>query len=302
MANLTNAGVTNRHYIDLTGFDRLRDEVDQLRLRYAEAQPFPHVVVDDVLPIELFDKAVAEFPGTDDPSWTGYLHINEMKYGNPHIRTWGQTLQQVADALCSDEFVELLGTLTGFDGLIADTAMDGGGLHQTLRGGYLNVHADFTTNHRVRSWRRRVNVLLYLNPTWRAEWGGSLELWDSSVTRCVRSIEALGNRMVIFTTSDDAYHGHPEPLRCPDGAARRSLALYYFTEESGTKRRPTNYRPRPGDGLKGLLIWMDRQALKGYDAVKTRFRLTDRAANGALRRTYRAVRRVRRSDRPAGRQ
>jgi hypothetical protein len=39
------------------------------------------------------------------------------------------------------------------------------------------------------------------------------------------------NRAVIFNITDDAYHGHPEPLRCPDNQARYSMALYYFTED-----------------------------------------------------------------------
>ena len=268
MANSTKATVTKRHYIDLTGFNRLRDEVDQLRLQYATAQPFPHIVLDGVLPIELFDEATAEFPDVDDPSWTGYLHVNEMKYGNPRVRTWGLKLQQIADTLCGDEFVELLQALTGFDDLLADAAMDGGGLHQTLRGGFLNVHTDFTTNHRERSWRRRVNVLFYLNERWSPEWGGALELWDAEVTSCVASIEPVGNRMVIFTTADDAYHGHPEPLRCPEGTARRSLALYYFTREQLPRRKSTNYRPRPGDGWKRIAIWADRWVLSAYDSAK----------------------------------
>jgi hypothetical protein len=279
-------------YLDLDRFERLRGEVDELRPRYASARPFPHVVLDDVLAVEDFDAAVSEFPAIDDPGWTGYLHINEMKYANARPDTWGPTLQRIATALCSDEFVELLGRLTGFQGLLADESMDGGGLHQTLRGGFLNVHTDFTTNHRVRNWRRRVNVLLYLNHAWSSEWGGSLEFWDATVSACVRSVEPWGNRMVIFTTSDDAYHGHPTPLRCPDGEARRSLALYYFTEEDRPRRRATQYRSRPRDGLKGAAIWMDRQALQAYDLIKMRFGLTDRVASRTLARAHHSIHRV----------
>jgi hypothetical protein len=275
---------TSGPYVDLMGFDRLHREVDRLHVEYASAQPFPHIVLDDVLPVELFAKAVAEFPGADDPSWTGYLHINEMKYGNPRMRTWGATLQQVGNALCGDEFVALLGKLTGFEGLIADKEMDGGGLHQTLPGGFLNVHTDFTTNHLMRHWRRRINVLLYLNDLWLPEWGGALELWDADVTSCVRAIAPIGNRMVIFTTAESAFHGHPEPLSCPGGVARRSLALYYFTAERLLQRRPTNYRPRPDDGWRRIAIWADRWVLRAYDAAKTRFGLSDRFASGALRR------------------
>ena len=62
--------------------------------------------------------------------------------------------------------------------------MDGGGLHQTMRGGHLNIHADFSTHHVHENWARRVNILLYLNEEWRDEWGGELELWDHDMTAC----------------------------------------------------------------------------------------------------------------------
>ena len=65
-----------------------------------------------------------------------------------------------------------------------DWTMDGGGLHQTLRGGHLNIHADFSTHHTHENWARRVNILLYLNEEWRDEWGGKLELWDQDMTAC----------------------------------------------------------------------------------------------------------------------
>ena len=50
------------------------------------------------------------------------------------------------------------------------------------------------------------------------------------------------NRAVIFNITDNAYHGHPEPLNCPDNKARYSMALYYFTEdrpEAENQTRPS---------------------------------------------------------------
>ena len=70
--------------------------------------------------------------------------------------------------------------------------MDGGGLHQTLRGGHLNIHADFTTHHIHETWARRVNILLYLNEEWHDEWGGQLELWDRDMTACQDRVAPRG--------------------------------------------------------------------------------------------------------------
>jgi hypothetical protein len=250
---------------------------------YREAQPFPHVVIDDVLPPDVFEHAAAEFPPIDDPIWNGYVHVNETKYANAEPARWGPALRSITGSLQSDDFVAALGALTGFPDLVADPEMDGGGLHQTLRGGHLNIHTDFTTHHRNRWLCRRVNLLLYLNESWSDEWGGALELWDASVRRCVRRVEPLGNRMLIFTTSGvSAYHGHPDPLQSPEGVARRSLALYYFTHEKRPVRRATIYRARPGDGLRRVPIWIDRQTLAAYDAAKRRFRISDRAVHRVM--------------------
>ena len=39
------------------------------------------------------------------------------------------------------------------------------------------------------------------------------------------------NRAVIFNTTSTSLHKHP--LNTLEGIARKSIALYYFTEESG---------------------------------------------------------------------
>jgi hypothetical protein len=37
------------------------------------------------------------------------------------------------------------------------------------------------------------------------------------------------NRTVIFSTTDQSYHGHPHALQCPEGHSRKSLSFYYYT-------------------------------------------------------------------------
>ena len=134
--------------------------------------------------------------------------------------------------------------MTGIPDLHADDVMDGGGLHRSLPGGFLNVHADFSAHHSKPGWRRRVNLLLYLNPEWQPEWGGELELWSKDMQRCVTRVEPKANRILLFTTDADSFHGHPEPLRFPPGQARRSLALYYFTIEDHVDA-PRHQLPAP---------------------------------------------------------
>ena len=97
--------------------------------------------------------------------------------------------------------------------------------------------------------------------------------------------------MLVFTTSVDSFHGHPDALTCPPGEARRVMALYYFTEEEQAVRRATNYRARPGDGAKRVAIWADRQALDVYDRAKRRLGIRDETVQAVLGRVQRLRRR-----------
>lgn len=278
------AGKAPEAVLDLT---RLEAVLPDLRANYSSARPFPHVVLDDFLVPAITERAAAEFPPVDPDTWINYLHVNERKYANIDPATWGPTLQTITRELMAPRFVAFLGELTGVDGLIIDESFEGGGLHQSVTGGFLNVHADFTVHPQHQHWQRRVNLLLYLNPGWPNEYGGDLELWSTDMQRCEQKIAPIGNRAVIFNTDADAFHGHPDPLRCPPGTARQSIALYYFTEEDHPMVRSTEYRARPGEGPRAILIYLDKEALRAYDWVKRRLHLSDQSASRLLRRLQR---------------
>jgi hypothetical protein len=264
--------------------DRLERSLSARREEYGSAQPFPHIVLDDFLEPGCLAEAAREFGDVGSPDWIGYVHFNEKKFSNPNIDSWGPTLRSIAQTLNSPRFVRMLSELTGIDGLVADEGMEGGGLHQSLRGGYLNVHADYTVHPLHPTWRRRVNLLLYFNEEWPSSYGGALELWSTDMRRRASTIEPLGNRVVIFDTESDSFHGHPDPLQCPPGESRKSLALYYFTVESDPMVRSTEYRARPGEGPRGVLIYLDKQALRMYDRAKRRLGISDARTDRFLRR------------------
>ncbi len=271
---------------NLVDYDRLTADLPAKREAYLAAQPFAHAVYDDVLHPEVFERAAAEFPGMEDEFWKGYLHVNETKYSNTEPDTWSPTLEAVAREFCSERFVKYLEDLTGIENLMPDWSMDGGGLHQTKRGGHLNIHADFSTHHDHPTWARRVNILLYLNTEWDDAWGGKLELWDEKMTGKQGSVTPAGNRMLVFTTTDTSFHGHPDALACPPDVARRSMALYYFTEENAPVRRATNYRARPEDGARKYVIAADRLAVDLYDRAKRRLNIDDAKVNRVLAKLH----------------
>jgi len=262
--------------------ERLQRDVERLHAIYQSAEPYPHIVIDDFLLPDAAAAAMAEFPPLDPEKWNNYLHVNERKFSHTDPDTWGPTLRRILEDLNSPRFVQFVGDLVGVDGLVADPSLEGGGLHQSTRGGFLNIHADYTVHPHNRKWQRRANLLLYLNDSWRPEYGGDLELWSADMKRCVEKVSPVANRALIFTTDATSFHGHPEPMGCPEGVARRSLALYYFSVEKDPVVRSTEYRARPGDGAHSILIFADTQMLRAYDWGKRHLGISDQAASKLL--------------------
>ncbi len=262
--------------------DALQPRLSALRARYRSASPFPHIAIDGFLPADVGRAAEAEIPAQSN-RWVNYVHANERKFANTDPTTWGPTMQEIWRQLTTPRFLALLSDLTGIDDLVADDSLEGAGLHQTRPGGHLNIHADFTVHPHRRHWRRRVNLLVYFNEDWRPSYGGDLELWSRDMKTREVVIAPIADRAVIFTTGTDTWHGHPEPLSCPPGRARKSLASYYYTVEDAPTARSTEYRARPGDGAKAILIYLDKESVRIYDWLKRRIGLSDARASRLLR-------------------
>jgi len=199
------------------------------RERYAKAEPFPHIAFDNFLDEGLALALAKSFPGPEDEiDWVINDHNNAQKKLQHDETKLPFLLRQMLREFNSRQFVLFVETLTGIESLLPDPYFVGGGAHIAGRGGYLKVHADFNWHHKLQA-HRRVNALLYLNEGWNEEWGGAFELWDKQMTKRVKSIYPILNRLVVFSTTTDANHGHPTPLQTPPGVCRKTLNIFYYT-------------------------------------------------------------------------
>jgi len=242
--------------------DVLATVAQQHAHEFAKATPFPHVVIDGMFPEHVLDEVITEFPQPQTrDDWIRFERGTSVKLAIADEWKLGPAIRHLLNQFNSATFVNFVEQLTGIEHLIPDPHYDGGGIHQIERGGYLKVHADFNLHERLQI-DRRLNALLYLNRDWQDEWGGFLELWDSSMRACVQRIAPVFNRMVIFATTDRSYHGHPDPLECPSDTTRRSLALYYYSngrpEQERSGIHSTLYQARPGEFLTSESpLWRD---------------------------------------------
>lgn len=235
-------------------YHKLGRMAEEHAYEYQHAAPFPHIAIDNFLDPQLVRELLEHFPVIKEKAGqtTEAAKTEEGKLSQPNKR-WlsnqigvDHLIRQLYWELNSAPFLAFLEKLTGINNLIPDPHLAGGGAHETLRNGFLMIHADFN-KHPHFQLDRRLNVLLYLNPDWQEEWGGHLELWKTDMSKCEKRISPIGGRCVIFSTTRDSFHGHPHPLNCPPEHSRKSVALYYYT----------NGRPENEDATPHKTIWKD---------------------------------------------
>ena len=243
-------------FTNLQGKQSLQEIAQEKKQEFLAAEPFPHIVIDNLISEDFLRRCAEEFPDLSKAeNVIRHSGSTDEKLASPRGNDiQPQSIYELLSFLNSSEFIDFLQELTSIkEPLIADPHFLGGGLHQIRKGGFLKIHADFC-KHPENNLDRRLNVLLYLNDDWEEDFGGHLELYDKEVSSCKQRILPIFNRMVIFNTNDFTYHGHPDPLNCPPGRSRNSLALYYFSNgrpnseiRRSLETQSTIYRARRGE-------------------------------------------------------
>lgn len=242
-------------------------DIDALSKAFREAQPFPHIAIDEFLEPDFADAVAAAYPSFGEAEKLGlqFKAVNEYKKIQiTESEKFPDPVGKLNELLGSEEFRSQLAQISGIDELSYDASLAGGGMHITGPHGLLDVHVDFNWSDQLEK-HRRLNLLVYLNPEWRPEWKGAVEIWDDEVKTRFHAFAPVHNRAVMFATSERSFHG-VEAVRCPEGHTRNSFAVYYYSAEPPDGYRGVNhstiFRARPDEYLKKYVL-MPTERAKG---------------------------------------
>lgn len=211
--------------------------------------PFEYYIIDDFLEDSYAHKLSNEFIDFESKDWYVYENPLEVKKALNSWYHFPKDTYEFLHYLNSPVFVDSLCNITGNNLLFPDMGLHGGGWHIHGSGGKLNIHLDYSIHPKL-NLQRKYNLILYLSPEWKKEWGGNLEFWShdkktKSPKEKVATVECKFNRVVIFDASQNSWHGFNDPITCPEGHYRKSIAVYYLTVP-GTKvekRKRALYSP-----------------------------------------------------------
>jgi hypothetical protein len=174
------------------------------------------------------DQALASWQAVPPPEWPGWEahYDNDLEHGKQAARFLERgPLADLLYQLTQRCWVRDLAVLADVPDLEYDEDFHGAGLHAMQPRGWLQVHGDYERHPRHLALERRLSLVLFLNPTWREEWGGALLLTDPKGNTSRRYYPRAG-AAVVFENGNTAFHGVEEIA--PDAPPRVTLACYYL--------------------------------------------------------------------------
>ncbi|MBX9767337.1 MAG: glycosyltransferase, partial [Bdellovibrionales bacterium] len=139
--------------------------------RFHSAKPFKYFVLDNFLQRACCDQMLAQFPAFESGNCLNEAGEIGGKSTRADVRKLGEAYRKFDDLMRSPQFLKSLGEMTGIPDLVYDPDYVGGGTHENRPGQDLDFHIDFN-HHPKTKLHRRLNLILFLNPEWKKEWGG----------------------------------------------------------------------------------------------------------------------------------
>ena len=238
--------------------EKFHDSINEVGVRY--------FVLDDLLPASIAHQIFVAFPTKE--SMRFFNNLRERKYTSKNFEKFNSLLMDITFAFQDPRIVAKLEKITSISEQVPDPHLYAGGLSAMDRGSFLRPHID-NSHDRERKKYRTLNLLYYITPDWKIEFGGNLELWNSKVSKNI-TVESIFNRLVIMETNPWSWHSvskvKVDRLRC-------CVSNYYFSEVSPTGENyfnVTSFSARPEQKLLRSFLWLDKNLRTAVRYVRSR--------------------------------
>jgi Rps23 Pro-64 3,4-dihydroxylase Tpa1-like proline 4-hydroxylase len=178
----------------------LADRRDAAQREFRQPGRIPSFILDDLLPAHVALTIYQAFPSTE--ALVLKKTLGQLKYVGYQMSSYNPLLEEIIYAFQDPRVVKLISSITGIQQLLPDEHLYAGGISMMVEGHYLNPHLD-NSHDLERNHYRVLNLLYYLTPDWRDEYGGNLELWDKgSIARSALCTAASTGSLLCRRTPD----------------------------------------------------------------------------------------------------
>ena len=217
--------------------------------------PFPHAILDNFLPDELFEKISlsSNLVGDIDnfkKSFTSHVELNKKVYGNNDLKG---DLRLPVDIIGGNTLKKILENYLDIEGLISlnDWKNYGGyyPYHTMKTGGLLGAHVDHSHSANDNKLLHVANAIFYVSQKWDEAWGGETLLFNSTGFKIIKKISPKPNRLILFIHSSTSFHGVSK-TNSPSEITRNTYYMDYYVNDTQIKKLRENLKKKINIELK----------------------------------------------------
>lgn len=247
-----------------TIIDKLESAKQKLKNEFIISNRINTCYIDNLLNEDCVKNIYQAFPKKQD--MLQLKDLREHKYVGIQINKYSPIISKIIYAFQHPKVVKIISEITGFEQLFPDEYIYAGGISLMDNGCFLNPHLD-NSHDKDRDKYRVLNLLYYVSPDWRLEYGGNLELWDSGLKNQCRTIHSKFNRLVIMVTNRNSLHS---VSKVNHYGKRCCVSNYYFSNQPADSQEyfhVTSFRGRPEQKLRDFILQGDAILRNGIRKV-----------------------------------
>lgn len=244
---------------------RLFEKKEEISLQYNKSKDkIGYFWVDDLLPEESVLEINQVFP--QEKEMVLKKSLKEDKYIAVQMNQYHPILEEIIYAFQDERIVNLIAEICEIKQPIPDSSLYAGGLSMMGNRQFLQPHLDNSHDAKRELWRV-LNLLYYVTPDWKEEYGGNLEVWPNGLKNDQITIFSKFNRLAVMVTHNDSLHS-VSPIKFE--GFRKCVSNYYFSKEPLRETdsfHVTSFRGRPEQKVLDQVLQVDNALRMGVRKV-----------------------------------
>lgn len=235
--------------------EKIKTSQNEIRQRYENSkEDIGFFYIDNLLPEEVAKEIYQHFPSQEQMTLKNSLREN--KYIAAQMNQYHPILEEIIYAFQDKRVVEAIKAICNVKDLQPDEYLYAGGISSMGKGQFLNPHLDNSHDKDRDRWRV-LNLLYYITPDWKENYGGHLELWPDGLEGDPITIYSMFNRLVVMATHQTSWHSVSPVVH---SANRNCVSNYYFSRnpmKDDDQFHVTSFRGRPDQKVRDFILKVD---------------------------------------------
>ena len=217
------------------------------------SDPFPHAIIDDFLPEEIFKTISRSLDSVDDfddvkKEFSSHVEYKKKVYGDGDLKG---NLKLPVEILGSKKIKEIFEKYLNVRNIVSLTDWNNYGgyfpFHSMKSGGLLGTHVDHS--HSRDNLLHIANAIYYASNDWKESWGGETIFSDKTGFKLIKKIYPKPNRLVLFVHSSLSFHG-VKTINSPEKINRNTYYMDYYISDNQLSNLLKNIREKCSINLK----------------------------------------------------